>query len=109
MKCTQYSGITVESGIPVKSLEITLNIFAVHCNIESHMYKVIALCKIERTLVARSRKRDGYKVGGPHHFSQGASTFFSRENLSVPFCAIQQRYTYRVLQTIQMDLILLCV
>ena len=29
MKCRQYSGITVESGTPVKSLEITLNIFAV--------------------------------------------------------------------------------
>ena len=47
---------------------------------KTHMYK--ALTKIECTLVARTRKRDGYKVGGPHHFSQGASTFFSLEYLS---------------------------
>ena len=29
IKCKQYSGITVESGTPVKSVKITLNIFAV--------------------------------------------------------------------------------
>ena len=28
IKCEQYSGITVESGTPVKSVKITLNIFA---------------------------------------------------------------------------------
>ena len=29
IKCKQYSGITVESGTPVKSVKITLNTFAV--------------------------------------------------------------------------------
>jgi hypothetical protein len=30
IKCKQYSGITLESGTHVKSVKITLNIFAVH-------------------------------------------------------------------------------
>ena len=30
IKCKQYSGITVESETPIKSVKITLNIFAVH-------------------------------------------------------------------------------
>ena len=35
IKCKQYSGITVESGTPVKSVKITLNIFAVHRAVET--------------------------------------------------------------------------
>ena len=31
IKCKQYSEITVESGTHVKSVKITLNIFAVYC------------------------------------------------------------------------------
>ena len=35
IKCKQYSDITVESGTPVKSVKITLNIFAVHRAVET--------------------------------------------------------------------------
>ena len=46
MKCKQYSGITVESGTHVKSVEITLNIFAVYsCDHIRFLTKIVERCK----------------------------------------------------------------
>ena len=44
IKCIQYSGITVKSGTPVKSVHITLNIFAVL------IYLAKFLCKFHNLL-----------------------------------------------------------
>ena len=48
VKCKPYSEITVEIGTHLKTVKITLNIFAVHARVEDrdqvHLYNHIASC-----------------------------------------------------------------